>query len=240
MQNRRVSVSAESLQPQKLKMSHKKVPKSETEQDMIHCSLTAHFLFKTIEEEQRQEVIQIMEQKNFPAGSRVIEQGAAGDYFYIVSSGSLDCLINGTKVTAYKRGGSFGELALLYNAPRAATIIATSDTILWALDRISFRSVIMESNSLKRTMHESFLKGVPLFKSLETSEIHKIADALEPIRFQEGQVVLSQGDPGDNFYLIEEGKAVFYRVAPDGSQQKVNEMKKGDYFGGKIGSEFIR
>jgi cAMP-dependent protein kinase regulator len=231
IQHRRVSVSAESMQPQTLRSAYRKVPKSKEEQDVIHRSLTSHFLFKTIEEEQRQEVVQIMEAKRFPAGAHVIDQGAAGDYFYIVSSGTLDCFVDGQKVTGYERGGSFGELALLYNSPRAATIVATTDTVLWALDRISFRSVIMESNLLKRKMHEAFLRDVPLFKSLETAEIHKIADALEPVRFVDGQVVLKQGEPGDSFYLIEEGKAVFYKSASDGSQQKVNELKKGDYFG---------
>lgn len=239
IQNRRVSVSAESMQPQTLRSAYRKVPKSKEEQDVIHRSLTSHFLFKTIEEEQRQEVVQIMEAKRFPAGAHVIDQGAAGDYFYIVSSGTLDCFVDGQKVTGYERGGSFGELALLYNAPRAATIVATTDTVLWALDRISFRSVIMESNLLKRKMHEAFLRDVPLFKSLETAEIHKIADALEPVRFVDGQVVLKQGEPGDSFYLIEEGKAVFYKSASDGSQQKVNELKKGDYFGGKLSGCFF-
>ncbi|ORE03966.1 camp-dependent protein kinase regulatory subunit [Rhizopus microsporus var. microsporus] len=232
MQNRRVSVSAESIQPDKLARLEKNIPKSTAEQDMIYQSLSSHFLFKTIEEEQREEIIQIMEQKTFPAGTHVIEQGGEGDYFYIVSSGHLDCFVDGQKVTSYERGGSFGELALMYNAPRAATIVATTNAVLWALDRISFRSIIMKSNAAKRTMHESFLKGVPLFKSLEISEIHKIADSLVSVRYKHGDVVVKEGEPGNNFYLIEDGKAVVYKTAPDGTQQKVNEMKKGDYFGG--------
>ncbi|CEG68189.1 Putative cAMP-dependent protein kinase regulatory subunit [Rhizopus microsporus] len=231
MQNRRVSVSAESIQPDKLARLEKNIPKSTAEQEMIYQSLSSHFLFKTIEEEQREEIIRIMEQKTFPAGTHVIEQGGEGDYFYIVSSGHLDCFVDGQKVTSYERGGSFGELALMYNAPRAATIVATTDAVLWALDRISFRSIIMKSNAAKRMMHESFLKGVPLFKSLEISEIHKIADSLVSVRYKHGDVVVREGEPGNNFYLIEDGKAVVYKMAPDGTQQKVNEMKKGDYFG---------
>ncbi|CAO3699186.1 unnamed protein product [Rhizopus microsporus] len=231
MQNRRVSVSAESIQPDKLARLEKNIPKSTEEQEMIYQSLSSHFLFKTIEEEQREEIIRIMEQKIFPAGAHVIEQGGEGDYFYIVSSGHLDCFVDGQKVTSYERGGSFGELALMYNAPRAAMIVATTDAVLWALDRISFRSIIMKSNATKRMMHESFLKGVPLFKSLEISEIHKIADSLVSVRYKHGDVVVKEGEPGNNFYLIEDGKAVVYRTAPDGTQQKVNEMKKGDYFG---------
>lgn len=229
--NRRVSVSAESMQPSKLALQKKKFPKSETEISMITESLHCHFLFKTLEDDQRLEVIDCMEEKKFQAGETIIEQGAIGDFFYIVSSGDVDCFVDGQKVTSYQRGGSFGELALMYNAPRAATLIATSNVIVWALDRVSFRSILMENNANKRRMHEKFLEDVPLFKSLEISEIHKIADALEPVSFKDGEVVLKEGDAGDSFYLIEQGDALFYQSSGSNQQQLVNEKKKGDYFG---------
>ncbi|KAL9549120.1 hypothetical protein MBANPS3_005365 [Mucor bainieri] len=228
--NRRVSVSAESLQPSQ-KLHKKKIPKSQQEVDMISNSLKSHFLYKTLEQDQRQDVIDCMEEKRFRQGDVVIEQGAVGDFFYIVSSGTLDCFVDGKLVTKYERGGNFGELALMYNAPRAATIRATSDVVLWALDRVSFRSILMDHNSKKRNMHEEFLKGVPLFQSLELSEIHKIADALEPVSFRDNDIVLKQGDVGQDFYLIERGTALFYKTDEHGRQQLVNEMKQGDYFG---------
>ncbi|KAL7309198.1 hypothetical protein PS15m_011304 [Mucor circinelloides] len=228
--NRRVSVSAESLQPSQ-KSQKKKIAKPQQEVDMIADSLKCHFLYKTLEEDQRQDVIDCMEEKRFRQGDVVIEQGAVGDYFYIVSSGTLDCFVDGKLVTRYERGGNFGELALMYNAPRAATIKATSNVILWALDRVSFRSILMDHNSKKRTMHEEFLKGVPLFQSLELSEIHKIADALEPVSFHDNEIVLKQGDVGESFFLIERGNALFYKSDEHGRQQLVNEMKQGDYFG---------
>ena len=43
----------------------------------------------------------------------------------------------------YKDKGSFGELALMYDSPRAATVIATSDGLLWQMDRLTFRTVIL-------------------------------------------------------------------------------------------------
>lgn len=230
--NRRVSVSAESLQPSQ-KSQKKKIAKPQQEVDMIADSLKCHFLYKTLEEDQRQDVIDCMEEKRFRQGEVVIEQGAVGDFFYIVSSGTLDCFVDGKLVTRYERGGNFGELALMYNAPRAATIRATSDVVLWALDRVSFRSILMDHNSKKRNMHEEFLKGVPLFQSLELSEIHKIADALEPVSFHDNEIVLKQGDVGESFFLIERGNALFYKTDEHGRQQLVNEMKQGDYFGGK-------
>lgn len=231
---RRTSVSAESLQPTSTHDFVKTViPKTDEQRERIRAAIGNNFLFKNLDEEQYMDVVNAMVEKLVTNGTKVIEQGGVGDYFYIVESGTLDCLINGEKVTEYTAGGSFGELALMYNAPRAATIVATSDSVLWALDRVAFRMILMENTARKRRMYDAFLSEVPIFKSLEPYERHKIADALEPIQFNDGQVVIKESDVGDNFYLIEQGNAVFYKTAPNGSQQEVNRLSKGDYFGGK-------
>ncbi|KAI7906078.1 cyclic nucleotide-binding-like protein [Cokeromyces recurvatus] len=220
---RRTSVSAESMQP-----SHKPddfikivIPKTDEQRARIRTAIGNNFLFKNLDEEQYLDVVNAMAEKQFKEGAHVIEQGAVGDYFYIVESGSLDCFIHDKKVTSYGPGGSFGELALMYNAPRAASIIAVSDCVLYALDRVTFRSILMENTARKRRMYERFLEEVPIFKSLEVYERHKIADALESVQFQDKEVVIKEGDAGDNFYLIESGEAIFYKLLPDGTQQEV-------------------
>ncbi|CAO3590048.1 unnamed protein product [Absidia cylindrospora] len=178
-----------------------------------------------------------MAEKHVANGDTIIEQGAVGDYFYIVESGTFDCFIKQNnsveqlKVVNYEAGGSFGELALMYNAPRAATIIATSPSVVWALDRITFRTILMEHTSRKRRMYESFLEEVPLLMSLKSYERHKIADALESVYYDDGQTVIKQGDVGDQFYIIESGDAVFYKLDKNGEQQEVNRSSRGGYFG---------
>ncbi|KAI9304824.1 cyclic nucleotide-binding-like protein [Cunninghamella echinulata] len=229
---RRTSVSAESLQPTATQDFEKTViPKTDEQRARIRSAIGQNFLFKNLDDEQYTDVVNAMSEKVVPQGTKVIEQGGVGDYFYIVESGTLDCLINGEKVTSYASGGSFGELALMYNAPRAATLVATSDCVLWALDRVSFRMILLENTARKRRMYDQFLSEVPIFKSLEPYERHKIADALESIQFDDQQIVIKEGDVGENFYLIEQGNAIFYKTAPDGSQQEVNRSTKGDYFG---------
>ena len=136
------------------------------------------------------------------------------------------------KVTDYGPNGSFGELALMYNAPRAATVVATKDCVLWALDRVTFRRILMENTSRKRRMYESFLEEVPLLMSLEPYERHKIADALESVTHNDGDVVIRQGDSGDNFYIVESGEASVSQTDENGVNHVMHQYKKGDYFGG--------
>ena len=56
------------------------------------------------------------------------------------------------RVTTYGPGDAFGELALMYTAPRAATCIAREDTSLWCVDRVTFRSMVMGMAVQKRTV----------------------------------------------------------------------------------------
>ncbi|GAA5802346.1 camp-dependent protein kinase regulatory subunit [Helicostylum pulchrum] len=229
---RRTSVSAESMAPSANQDFVKLViPKSQAQAERIKVSIGNNFLFRNLDEEQYLDVVNAMSEKRVPNQTTVIEQGGVGDYFYVVESGTLDCFIGETKVTNYEAGGSFGELALMYNAPRAATIVTTSDSVLWALDRITFRTILMENTSRKRRMYEIFLSEVSLLKSLESYEQHKIADALESVYFEDGQEVVKQGDIGDQFYIIESGEAIVLKTNTDGVQHQVNQLERGSYFG---------
>ncbi|KAG0178204.1 hypothetical protein DFQ28_004778 [Apophysomyces sp. BC1034] len=236
---RRTSVSAESIVPStKHDYVTPIIPKTSDQLERIKKSVGNNFLFRNLDEEQHQDVVNAMAEKHIQKGETVIKQGGVGDYFYVVESGTFDCVktVGGsppTKVAHYEAGGSFGELALMYNAPRAATIVALSDAVLWALDRVTFRTILMENTSRKRRLYESFLGEVILLKSLEPHERHKIADALESIYFEDGQQVVVQGDVGDQFYIIESGAAAVYKVESDGVRQEVNHLGRGSYFGGK-------
>ncbi|KAJ3101297.1 hypothetical protein HDU97_001537 [Phlyctochytrium planicorne] len=234
---RRTSVSAESMAPSTdANYERVVIPKSEEQRARIDASIRGNFLFRACDEEQYADVVAAMSEKKVVPGEEVIKQGGVGDFFYVVETGNLDVLVarNGQapiKVTDYTAGGSFGELALMYNAPRAATVIATSDCVLWALDRVTFRRILMENTSRKRRMYEAFLEEVPLIVSLEPYERHKIADALESVVFNDGDVVIRQGESGENFYIIESGEAIVTQTDAEGVEHVLPGLKKGDYFG---------
>lgn len=127
------------------------------------------------------------------------------------------------------QGGTFGELALMYGAPRNATVVsAEPDCTLWALDRVTFRRILMDYTFARRRMYEKFLAEVPLLAPLTEYQRSKIADALESVRFAAGATVIREGDAGEAFYLLEQGEAEAYK---SGLDKPVRRYQKGDYFG---------
>ncbi|KIJ70240.1 hypothetical protein HYDPIDRAFT_78459 [Hydnomerulius pinastri MD-312] len=141
----------------------------------------------------------------------------------------------GRKVMECKPGNSFGELALMYGHPRAATVQAMEPSTVWALDRITFRTIILKAAHRRRTMYEQFLSSVPLLSSLEPGERSKIADALVSRVYPDGEAVLRQGEMGDTFFFVEEGEAIVTKTQQTGenewSEITVGRLQKGDYFG---------
>ncbi|EMC92480.1 hypothetical protein BAUCODRAFT_116124 [Baudoinia panamericana UAMH 10762] len=242
---RRTSVSAESLAPASADDTHWKAPaypKTPDQLARLRTAVSHNFLFSHLDDEQSTHVLGALQERKVPAADiRVIVQGDAGDYFYVVESGHFDIYVSrtgrvepgpdglGTKVAESGPGTSFGELALMYNAPRAATVVSTAPSVLWQLDRITFRRILMDSAFQRRRMYESFLEEVPLLSSLTPYERSKIADALETTKFPAGTTIIREGDVGDKFYILESGQA---EARKRGEGEKVLRVYgKGDYFG---------
>jgi cAMP-dependent protein kinase regulator len=91
------------------------------------------FMFSSLDEREQEIVIYAMEEKIAVANEKIIVEGDLGDCLYVVGSGTLTCTKvfqqgqDPTFLKTYQPGEAFGELALLYNAPRAATITATEE-----------------------------------------------------------------------------------------------------------------
>lgn len=85
-----------------------------------------------------------------PAGAPVVTQGDKnGDTFYVIAAGACEVAVNGVVVAQLPAGRAFGELALLYSCPRAATVRATAPTQLWVLHQRWFRLVARSANALR-------------------------------------------------------------------------------------------
>ena len=236
----RISVSAEvyGVYLKKSDLKARNIPKKEEQINRIKASILHSFLFASLEKNDLDVVIGAMEEKRYNSGRVLIQQGDNGDSLFLVEDGQLECSVrskrDGTEkvIKTYGPGDVFGELALLYNTPRAATIKAVTDVITWVLDRETFNLIVKDAAQKKREKFEGFLKSTEILKDLEPYELSQVADALKTATFKEGDRIIEEGSIGDVFYILEEGTCVATKVLEPGKPDVVvKEYKEGEYFG---------
>ncbi|RHY03934.1 hypothetical protein DYB25_013289 [Aphanomyces astaci] len=141
---RRVEVSAEVMQKAPTKYKKVVYPKSDGSKELILKAIQSNILFQGLSQGEQSDCVDAFQCREHEAGVEIITQGDQGENFYVVQSGTLDILVSvktnpPIKFGALTSGMGFGELALLCNTPRAATIKSKSSVVLWALDRNDFR-----------------------------------------------------------------------------------------------------
>ena len=206
-------------------------PKSGAAVQFIDESLADNFIFASLTREERRLLIDAMKADSVPAGTVIINQGEVGDYFYVVEDGNISFAVDGNHVGACTRGASFGELALLYNCPRAATCIANTDCRLWKVDQRTFRYMLANNNANQQKDVLDVLRKVQFLANLEEGMLIKIADALTTVSYQEGDHIISKGDVGEIFYIIKEGRVKVHDIGLGDSQYVNQVMGPGDFFG---------
>jgi len=190
----------------------------------------------TLDDQRVQAFIDVMWKEEITAGDSVINEGdLQADYFYVVSEGKFEICVEdqeaagqpssaekalqGAKgeskvVSVVGKGGSFGELALLYFVPRAATVKAEVNSTVWVIDRFNFKEILMKVSDSKLQEYVKYLDQVSILTALLSSEKQAVAKALVEMHFTSGEMVVQQGEPGNTFYIMYDGKVV---VTKDGA-----------------------
>ena len=228
---RRASVSAEtSAATLTVQAPAKVVPKSDEARERIRVAIQASILFQGLEEEQEEAILDAMFEKQVGEGDTVIKEGDEGDNFYVIESGVFEATKGERSLFTYEGKGSFGELALMYNCPRAATVCAKS---AGGVDRMTFRNIIVVSTMRKRLMYERTLSEMELFSSLMAEDRSAIADALVLEKYNAGETILKEGEElttGAKFYIIESGRIEIHKTIR-GVRKLVKSVEGGGYFG---------
>ena len=133
---RRGAVSAEPIREEDAASYVKKVvPKDDATMASLAKAIAKNVLFSHLDDNERSDIFDAMFFSEAQEGEAIISQGDEGDNFYIIDQGEVEIYVGGEKVLSIGEGGSFGELALIYGTPRAATVKAASDVKLWGIDR---------------------------------------------------------------------------------------------------------
>lgn len=110
-----------------------------------------------------------------------------------------------THVMTVGKGGSFGELALMYLSPRAATVTATEDSEVWIVDRKQFKNILMKVSKDEIHEHAKYLDQVQILNALHPDEKETLARALVEVHFSKDELITQQGEPGKVCYILFEG-----------------------------------
>jgi len=239
--NRRAGVSAQAISEERMKewkapFTEKSPETRQKIKQIIETNEKLQVLFGHLTDKAVFSVIDAMFPQNVEAGANLITQGEEGDNFYIIDDGTFDVYVQrGTnppgKVLEYGPGAMFGELALMYNAPRAATVRATSRARLWALDRESFQMMLCTAENIKKSQYEEFLANIEIFAHMTKYELAVLSDMLETELFEAGEDIVKQGDEGNYFYIIEDGEAKAYINGEKGEVEVKHYAKPGEFFG---------
>jgi len=234
---RRKSVFAETYDPEEEDDDEQSAihPKTDLQRKALKEAVKEILLFRSLEPDQLNEVLDAMFEYKVKSGDNIIRQGDDGDNFYVVESGLYNIYVNTANgnqlVGKCEDSGSFGELALMYNMPRAATIQASDDGTLWALDRQTFRRIVLRNAFQKRKMYEALIENVPLLSALSDYERMNVADALIPKTYASGEVIVRQGDAAHGMFFLEGGICEVFVESGRGNRKKVSDIEKGGYFG---------
>lgn len=204
--------------------------------DLLSKVVQDSLLFKKMNAEEKQDCIDAFFKVAVKSGDTVIKQGEAGDNFYVVQSGNLTFsgTVGGNTMEFGDSGAgkAFGELALMYNTPRAATVTAKENCVLWALDRPTYRAISQHFKQEKKVRYMGFLKQVTELKNLKPSELGQLAEALEEEKFENGDIIIREGEVGDHFYIIESGEVKVTKKDGDNTTD-IATLASGKYFGEK-------
>jgi len=236
---RRQAVAAESYDPDTDESEALAIVVHEKSKEQLLCLKEASkgiVFFEKCDEEQKDVLFKAMFEKRVKKDEVIIKQGDDGDNFYVIEEGQYSVIVNkggqDVAVATINDKGFFGELALLYNCPRNATIKSLGDGVLWGLDQKTFRQVVVKATAKKRQLFEELLKGVSILSSLATDELSNLTDALFIQSFQSGETIIKEGDQAEMMYFVMDGKVLVRAYDTKKKCQKdIVTLERGKYFG---------
>lgn len=106
-------------------------------------------------------IVDAMSDQEYVKNATLCQEGAIGSHLFVIAEGMCTVCVS-TKASEPEKqigpGSAFGELAILYNCSRTATVTATTEVRVWVLDRRTFQTIMMKTGKERRKKYERFLR----------------------------------------------------------------------------------
>ncbi|XP_018329381.1 cGMP-dependent protein kinase, isozyme 1-like [Agrilus planipennis] len=231
VQERRSGVRAQTINTDDQNFTFEEIPKhkkSNEDEDLIRTAIASNgFLPNLLDGEKLQMIVDAMYPKEVKSKEIIIREGTEGHHMYVSASGVYEISIKGKNINNFNDNRVFGELAILYNAKRQATIRALKDGKLWVLDSEIYQKIMVQSAIQKRNELVQFLRNVPKLNKKSDEVLGLVSDLLRNEFFFTGMEIVREGDKGDKFYIITAGSVSVTKR----NEGKVATLTRGQYFG---------
>lgn len=202
------------------------VHKKSRDIDLIKKYLRSHFLFKSIPEDVITQLTEDMKLYKMPAGSLIFEQGKLGKLFFLIKKGKVEISVDGTIREQLEHGRGFGEVALLQEMKRNSSAKCADSVEMWGLTRDAYKTAVRSQNTKNYAEHKAFIRSIPMFRLLTEKEVDSLIFVLTVHTFNQYEVIMAEGDPGDLMYIIKSGMVGCYI-----QKEEVRQMTTGEFFG---------
>ena len=195
-------------------------PKNDDDVALLQQALRANPLMKSLESHDFQTVVLAMTKHTFKTGTFIMTQGAeGGSHYFIISAGVVDIIKNDQFICSFSQGQGFGEMELMYVQPIVANVKARTDVIAWALDRVTYKRLVMQIAVKRRNLYSELLGNLDFLQGMSEYEKGTLADALSPVTFQPGSLIVRRGERNEWMYIIVSGKVEVLGVADDQDEE---------------------
>ena len=227
---KRVAVAAQAIHSLS-EVTVKRYPKTQNLTRLLLASMKENILFEGQSVVAKHAIVESMAPVQVDAGDTIIQEGEEGSDFYIVEKGCFTVFKKDedgeeSEVGTCQPGSGFGEIAVMYSSLRTATVRAVSPGKLWKMDRLVYQALKIAFSKHVEERKNIALQAVPLLQALPRETKSKLGEVMVLEEFDGGELIIRQGEPGDKFYIIDQGSV---NVVIDG--QHVTTLSPGTYFG---------
>lgn len=201
-------------------------------------------LFSQLPREAFIALVGVLEPRTYQPGQSLIVEGEPGRSSFVLVEGRVDVVrkMDGGEartLSSLGAGDFFGEIALVSESPRLASVVATCPVVALELhrtkvERVSFRhSVVGETVQAfyRERLLANVLRSHPVFASLAPEQREALAPIFERRTVEAGRVVIAQGQKGDGLYLLLHGQCTPVLRRHDGQETSFSPLREGDVFG---------
>lgn len=198
-------------------------------------------LFSALGREAFLEVLSKMERRVAPPGERIVREGEPGTSMFVLVEGAVEVVrqMEDGQAKAVARMGEgefFGEMALVVEGPRLASVVATEPTELLELSRERMAEVIARYPAVGEVVQQFFrerllrnvMRSNPLFAELPEELRQSVMDAFTPLTVEQGELILGRGRPSQALYLLLRGRCTVFHEHVDGRETPYPDMAEGE------------